>query len=391
MTGQDISFINLLKKWCMKINPDSKFNEIGGNFWLKPDQLDKRSTHIQKDLLTNDFKDIIYTSSGRGAIRLFLEQNISTTQIVLLPYFTCESVIEPFIDCDYKIIYYEIETDFSIDQDKLEILIKEHNPSVLYLQSYFGFDTLKDINSFINTIKTIYKITVVEDLTHSLFGDYDHTNADYFVGSLRKWLEIPDGGILISKNSFINRNKVFENESGDIVNLFSEASKLKDNYTVNLDPESKDKFRKLFYKAEDILDHQKEIYPISQISKYVLSSANFSTIRESRINNYNFLFENLSDVDYLNLVLPKADNRTIPLYFCVRCKDVERTVVQKLLALEGIYATIIWPKSKYIKVEHYRNESFFYDDLLCIPCDQRYSLSHMKHIVNTLKIIIKWK
>lgn len=384
MTELDILYINLQKNLNMKINSGELFTEIGGNFWLKPDQWDKKSNTLSKDLFIKNAKDVYYTSSGRGAIRLCLEQIKCDSKIVLLPYFTCDSVIEPFADNGYKIIYYEIETDFSIDTDKLDALIQQNNPSILYLQSYFGFDTLKGINRYIDKLKKETQIRIVEDITHALLGTYNYTNADYYVGSLRKWLEIPDGGILISKDSMIDSAKVHQRECTEIVNLFKEASKLKYDYSINVTPENKDQFRKLFYKAEDLLNNQKEIFPISQVSKYILSTSDFSKIKECRIKNYNFLFQNLSEVKSLNLVFSKSDEETAPLYFCVECKGI-RNEVQKKLAAEGIYAPVIWPKSDYLSEIHNNNEHFFYDDLLSIPCDQRYNLSSITNIVNILK------
>lgn len=363
------------------------FNEIGGNFWLKPEHWDKRSNSLSKELFATNAEDVFYTSSGRGAIRLYIKQIKGDTKVVLLPYFTCESVIEPFAEEGFTIFYYDVETDFSIDKHKLDALIQKTKPSVLYLQSYFGFDTLKNIKEYVTNLKKDFKISVVEDITHAVLSSISFTNADFYVASLRKWLEIPDGGVLISNNAKIVVDDVIGGESKEIVKLFIEASKLKDDYTLNLSSENKDGYRRLFYKAEDLLNLQKEIFPISQISKYILGTTDFSNIAKNRKNNYNFLHERLSKFSFLNLVFPRANDNLSPLYFCIECKGF-RDDLQQMLASDEIYAPIIWPKSNYLDKSNNAHENFFYNDLLCIPCDQRYKIDSIKRIVVSLKTFL---
>lgn len=48
---------------------------------------------------------------------------------------------------------------------------------------------------------TSRNIVVIEDITHRLLCEQSHCkNADYLVGSLRKWFPIPSGGLAIKVN-----------------------------------------------------------------------------------------------------------------------------------------------------------------------------------------------
>ena len=74
--------------------------------------------------------------------------------------------------------------------------------------------------------------------------------------------------------------------------------------------------------------------------------------------------------------LPK---NVTPLYFPVICIE-DRKSVQEYLREKKIYAPIVWPKPSYI-TERINEADFFYEHLLCIPCDQRYGIEEMKYIV----------
>ena len=80
------------------------------------------------------------------------------------------------------------------------------------------------------------------------------------------------------------------------------------------------------------------------------------------------------------MLFPECNIDTTPIYFCIRCNGY-RDEIQKKLAMENIYAPIIWPKSKYLGKINSSLNQFFYNDLLCIPCDQRYNLHDMDRIV----------
>lgn len=361
-----------------------KFIEVGGNFWLKENQWDEKSGTLSNKLFIEKFDDLFYTSSGRGSIRLLLKQKKWENKIALLPYFTCESVIEPFIDEGFKIHFYELNKDFSINKDHLVDLVKKTNPSILYLQSYFGFDTLKDVKAYISGLKNSGDLIVVEDITHNLLNSENFTDAHYYTGSVRKWLEIPDGGILVSNISKIKIEDTKDSESDEIVNLFIKASKFKESYTKTLKSSEKEEYRKLFYKAEAILDHQKDIFPLSEVSKAVLKNADFKLIKKKRSDNYNLLYNALSGITNVNFAFPLSDSNTSPLYFCIICKGF-REEIQKELALNSIYAPIIWPKSDYVDGTANALESYFYNDLLSIPCDQRYDEDQIQRITEVLK------
>ena len=59
-----------------------------------------------------------------------------------------------------------------------------------------------------------------------------------------------------------------------------------------------------------------------------------------------------------------------------------RKDLQKYLASKDIYAPVIWPNEVSFEVDE--NTQYLYEDLLCIPVDQRYSLEDMSRVANEI-------
>jgi dTDP-4-amino-4,6-dideoxygalactose transaminase len=355
------------------------FNEIGGNFWLKPDQIGRHSEIFPEIVFVENQKDLFYTSSGRGAISLALNQKAIKGRKALLPVFTCESVIKPFIDCGFEPYFYEIEKDLTLSYEKLNKMIKTIHPSVLFLQSYFGFNTLLEIRNFLPQLKEEHDLVIIEDITHSWLSCYKKSGADYYVVSLRKWLELPDGGLLISTNETIDTAHVINAEDSLVVDLFSRASALKHEYTQTLNPEIKPEFRKLFYRIEEILDNQTGIKKISSVSKYILTDSDFESIKRKRRENYLTLLKITSLTSLCRPVFNNQPEDVVPLYFTVFI-DSHREVIQKQFAEQNIYAPVLWPVPDCLSRHDLLKSNNLYEKLLCIPCDQRYSPEDMKRI-----------
>ena len=174
-----------------------RIREIGSIFCLSQEQMTLKLEEIncRINFLSNDEKEV-FTSSGRGAIK-HLSNNLKGKKIALLPNYTCDSVIMPFNDCDFQIHYYRIKNDMTVDTDDLLKAVKKYSPSVLYIQDYYGFNTLTTLRPYYEQFKS-QGLTIVKDFTHSWLSDFNEDDVDYYIASLHKWFEIPDGGIVIS-------------------------------------------------------------------------------------------------------------------------------------------------------------------------------------------------
>lgn len=349
----------------------NKFNEIGSNFHIE------KLPETKNDVKLRD--NIIFLDSGRNAIRLVLKNINPEEKIAILPAYTCSTVIEPFFEDGYKIFYYDINEDMSINNIKLKELVERVKPKVILVHSYFGKDTIKEIRGYLRELKK-EGIYIIEDLTQILLNDkLDVKTADFILGSIRKWFAVPDGGFLKNNsNILIKDEKMLENEN--FVSKQLEAQTMKEIYIKNLDRNVKNKYMELFKASKESLDKNRKIYGMSNVTKSILEELDIDFIKERRNNNYNYLYENLKKVDFIKCPLGKLNNSEIPLYFPILIKE-KRKEFQKFMAEANIYLPIIWPRAD----EYLKNYKFncddIYEKIICIPCDQRYNIKDMERVV----------
>jgi dTDP-4-amino-4,6-dideoxygalactose transaminase len=355
------------------------FKEIGGNFWLEPEQLEERECADLDFRYVNDNEVVVYTSSGRGAISLLLDQ-IRITGGALLPLYTCESVIKPFIKKGYDVHFYDINTDLSVNEQSFMECVNSYKPGVVLLHAYFGFDTLHNLRFKYQWLRE-KGIIIIEDITHSLFSNFEKNGADYYLASLRKWLALPDGGIAITTRNKIKMATytIFATHK-KLVNLNIKAIRLKYEYTKNLDIHLKNEYRKLFYSTEELLNTDYGFYAMSRISKAVLCQTNFAILSATRRSNYAYLLNYLTQQSCVEPVFNDYPADVVPFYLSVYVK-CDRTKLSKYLAEAEIYAPILWdiPNACLGQLTH--TTSYVYNNILSIPCDQRYTHKDLERIV----------
>lgn len=351
--------------------------EIGSTFYLDP------KIQISDNLDNNTNPNILmqgesYLSTCRSCIGLCLDQITDSNKVALLPSFTCESVLAPFLSRGYKVHPYPITADLSIDWDSFYSRIKTIRPSVILVHSYFGFNTTESIREKIYQLKSEGYI-LIEDMTQSMFSSTKPLDADFHVGSIRKWLPIPDGAFTTAHTSAT----IEDNELAKAKLL---ALKLKGEYILNGRGE-KALFRSKFNEAEAILDSRSKPYSMSRISKTIFNQTDIKEMIEVRRNNYRYLLNLILQSPLLSkkltVVLGQLPTEVCPFHLPVFVKE-NRKALQTFLAGNDIYATIIWacPKefSDLINIE----ARYIYDNILCFHVDQRYGITDMRRIVNVL-------
>lgn len=345
-------------------------------------------THQQRACLTSLDGDIYglekwkhcqRTSSGRGAIKLLLS-HLPQVKIALLPEYTCSSVIAPMEEMGVTCCYYPVNKDFSVDEGILFDLIEKFSPQMVYFQSYYGFDTLKSIKQTYQLIQQ-KGMLVVEDITHSWLCDFNTTDADYSVASLRKWLEIPDGGVLLSDKHALDFDMNGE-ESAMIVSEFVKASEWKEKYFSTLDPSDKEAFRQHYVNAKDLLQQDTTVYRMSSVAQSVLAQVDFGDIIKKRRENAAFLHQNIKSEWVASCGVKFTDDAT-PLYYPIYVKG-DRKKLQQALAVNDIYCPVHWPVPSQAAQLIGEEGVYIYSHVLSLICDQRYDEDDMKAIVQII-------
>ncbi|MCQ2285320.1 MAG: DegT/DnrJ/EryC1/StrS family aminotransferase [Bacteroidales bacterium] len=354
--------------------------EIGGNFSLTEQRLCEAKGSVDWILPSlSAWESVVPTSSGRGAIAL-LVNNLTRVQRVLLPVYTCDSIIQPFRNRHISYDFYQINPDLSPDESSLLEMISKVQPDLVFFQSYYGFATLDKIRPLFPKIRE-KGIIVVEDITHSLLDEVHNEDVDYAVVSYRKWLEIPDGGAVLSKKHSLLAGEQRPQEE-KVLSLFKNASQLKSQYLNNGDETLKNIFRPMFYEIEDIYNAEISPAQMSDLTKNILASAHWDDIKHTRRRNFQILKENI-DNKRVFPVFKDLPQGIVPLYFPVFVPE-QRNSLQKHLANHKIYCPIHWPIPEEITPHLTEQSRNVYGNVLSIVCDQRYSEDDMMRIVEVI-------
>ena len=355
-------------------------SEIGGDFWVSPNDSFEDYEIGSPEQFHCQGNDYAWLSSGRSAIKYVLQtiekRHLNIEKKAVLPSFTCQTVIQPFLEQGYEVDYYSVDKNLKTSSDAILQKVAEGDASIVLFHRYFGFDTLDArIDNLCDELRKLGKYTI-EDCTQCLYSDIPRADVDFFVGSLRKWMGMPDGGFAVCRNGLL------ENKP-HITDKLLEKSKLEAFYTkykyLYENKGNKDEMLAMYRKAEGILDCQDEIFAISPISTKIQANINKPYLIKKRTENFNILRNNLKK--RIHLLFPSVPQREVPLYFPIFVEN--RSQLQKYLIENAIYAPIVWPKSGLQSILCDGAENA-YNHLLCIPIDQRYDTDDMYRIVEVI-------
>ena len=284
-------------------------------------------------------------------------------------------MVTPFIN-NYEVVFYKLNSDLSADFS--DILTKISPNTIFLYMNYFGIPTLT-VNQLRLLQKDFLDLIYIEDCTHDFLNRRkEDFIPDYLVCSVRKWLAIPDGGFLISKEkiNFPKETDLF------FSNLRLQALKNKSKYLKNGMTDLKAQYRMELAHATEYLDKSTKVVDISQESIELIMKIDFDKIYNKRKENAEILYKELNKVDNIRLLPLSSFNST--LYFPILVNN--RDIIQKELAKQNIYCPVIWPlpDNQVCKVS-----KEVADHMLALPCDHRYHGFDMKHISGVLKNILE--
>lgn len=355
-----------------------KVDEYGSEFdWKSNDRF------IKSDLNKLNIDKVDFFRSGRDSLAFIANRHKNSHKKVLFPALCCESMVTPFIRNDYKIEYYKLNENLSANVE--DIVSKMQEDTVFVYMNYFGIKSLD--KEFIKLLKKKFnKIIIVEDKTHDILVNEEKLEEkiieDYIVCSLRKWLALPDGGFLYSKEN-LNHDTFIEQDTF-FSDLRIDAMKNKSTYIKNGEIKTKEYFREKLGQANEYLDKDTKIVGISDKSLDIIKKINFKEIRDTRKHNVEFILNFLKDVKGITSLYKSSDLGN--LYYPILVKN--RGEIQAKLAQKNIYCPVIWSLPEgalnICSVSDYISEH-----MLAIPCDQRYTENDMNYICNTLKLIME--
>ncbi|SUY45804.1 Predicted pyridoxal phosphate-dependent enzyme apparently involved in regulation of cell wall biogenesis [Clostridium putrefaciens] len=350
--------------------------EIGSEFHIElevSNELGRSFNIIQKK-----YEDYRYTRSGREAIGFILSEIVPCKKVALLPTYICKSMLQPFLNKGYSIEYFGIDENFNpILKDIEKGLCKD--PDVMLVIDWFGMSKNHDAVCLAKEYSK--RMIILSDCTHSYFNESMTFEPDFIVASLRKWFAIPDGAIAIScKYNF--KNGLQFNDSLFYKNR-KEAMKLKSDYIKNGEKDLKVRCRKLLSEAEVSIELDDKIFEISPFSLSIINQMDFDYMKRKRRENFNILYNLIDRSIAIPIVNKIMTEEECPFCFPIIVEN-NRTQMQEWLAKNGIYCPVLWPLPDEVCL-NYEVSSHLSDNMLSIPCDQRYSVNDMEYIAKTIK------
>lgn len=377
--------------------------EIGSIYEIDPETFSDAAAYDSSAFTLEEIKKYnknhtAFTGSGREAIALALKaiakNRPGIKKCALLPAYMCDSVFWPFERAGWDLHFYPIDKNLEAEKETLSAQIKTLKPGLLFIHPYYGLDTCKPLRSMLKIWQS-KGLCIMEDVTQSYYLNNIEWNADYIIGSLRKWYPVPDGGFAVSNEPFPEEfcleNRIF------IETKLSLLTKKWDYFQTPGSPKEKQEQKSAFMaknrEMEEWLDSYEKISPLSNESMKILSGIKEERYRNRRNENYRYLFQQINverkalsvtDFEFTPVFAKESAPEAVdaPLYFPVYAKN--REDLQKFLVSRGIYAPVLWPVGKENETILSETEQEIYRQILALPIDQRYGLSEMQYIARAL-------
>jgi hypothetical protein len=335
---------------------------IGGMFGLESFQPPGDPTAVQSPRFLSGRQ--IKLATGRSAFRLL--ESFLAPKTVWMPSYLCGVVLGAFRTA--RIRFYPIDEHLCVAADNW---LTEVAPGdfVVFID-YFGFNLWPDWGAEARRRGA----WIVEDACQAMLNAEFCQHAHYVIFSPRKFVGVPDGGILLAQGeSSLPEPQLPPPPAGWWLEAF-EASRLRGEFDRHGgDRRWFDLFRKI--------DPSGPIEParMSELTSLLLLHAiNFTEVARRRRENYLVVAGALARF----AMFPTLPETVVPLGFPVRLSD--REVVRQALFAHEIYPPVHWSIQDVVP-ETFHASHRLADDIMTIPCDQRYGRAEMQQVADLVR------
>ncbi len=347
----------------------------------------------------NDYGcEVMYLRCGREAL-MFAGINAcdSKDKIILFPAYCCWSMSTPFEKLGYKVVYYRLNEDLTVNLTYLEGLLEAYKPQAVLTMNYYGSASTKEAVSLVKTFDET--IQVIEDFSHCTFclKNIFNEQVDYYVSSIRKSIGVCDGAVILSKKPM--KKEYIQRELADFADKRFVAQSEKKRYTWSKDQEMKQTFLAKIRECEGLIDEFSAVHPISEYAKKMLAMVNGEEIAFARRENMRHLWSRLHEMAVQKGAHGSVKFRMVPGLersfekegsspFSLPILVEKRDEVQSAMAKRGVYTQWLWPLcDEAVSICHVSKE--MNDKMLSVPIDQRYSWDDIEDIADIICDVVK--
>ena len=264
-----------------------------------------------------------------------------------VPYFTCDSAVEPIVKLGIPYEFYHIDKNYHIIDD-----IKLQENEALMYTNYWGLH-----DNYCKKLVSKYKKQLILDYTQAFFSKaIDGIDTFY---SCRKFFGVPDGGYL-----YTDTIADFELEQDESYTRMDSLVK-----RIDLSPEAGyDDFHNI-----SKVFHHIPIRKMSKFTKRLMQGIDYGSAAQQRLDNYDLLRKHLGG--------RQLNYGEVPMIFPFESEQGQE--LRKKLITNKVFVAKYWPNVDEWAGEN-AVETWMANHILPLPIDQRYGEEDMERI---LKII----
>lgn len=290
--------------------------------------------------------DAIALNSGRFCLEYVLR--CRHYKKVYVPYFTCDSAIEPIKKLGIRYEFYHIDKEYRIIGE-----IRLNDGEALMYTNYWGLQ-----DAYCQLLASKYGRRLILDYTQAFYSE-PIIGIDTFY-SCRKFFGVPDGGYL-----YTDAQADFAIAQDESYTRMSSLVK-----RIDISPEAG------FQDFHDIssIFHEMPIRKMSNFTKRMMGGIDYEHAVRCRIDNYNTLQQQLGG--------RKLNFGEVPMVFPYTSEAGQE--LRRNLIANKVFVAKYWPNVDEWAGEH-ALETWMANHILPLPIDQRYGSEDMERIVKIIR------
>ena len=290
--------------------------------------------------------DAIALNSGRFCLEYVLR--CRHYKKVYVPYFTCDSAIEPIKKLGIRYEFYHIDKEYRIIGE-----IRLNDGEALMYTNYWGLQ-----DAYCQLLASKYGRRLILDYTQAFYSE-PIIGIDTFY-SCRKFFGVPDGGYL-----YTDAQADFAIAQDESYTRMSSLVK-----RIDISPEAG------FQDFHDIssIFHEMPIRKMSNFTKRMMGGIDYEHAARRRIDNYNTLQQQLGG--------RKLYFGEVPMVFPYTSEAGQE--IRRNFIANKVFVAKYWPNVDEWAGEH-ALETWMANHILPLPIDQRYDVNDMDRIIYLIK------
>jgi dTDP-4-amino-4,6-dideoxygalactose transaminase len=307
----------------------------------------------------------------------------------IVPSYICDSVVVALRRAGMEVHYYPIGTSLTVQGDLLVDVIERYSPALVVIVHYFGFPAAPDLFNRLGALRR--RFFVLEDCAHGSWIESSRPvvglHGDFVLTSFRKYLGVPDGGLLLNRSSepIVAPPEV----NADFVRWRLAAKLLRGaRLTGGVGPVADGVYLDLFRAAEDALDRDVPIGAMSSVSAALVRAECPRDRMRKRRMNYRHVLAAIKSRDRVRrLVQPmfeKLPSAVSPLVFPVRVANGARNRLRQRLMDARVFCPVLWPLPPSVSRRTFPAAHQLGSEMLGLPIDQRYDAAAIDELIERL-------